>query len=195
MPVRYILSSVWVRLSIFSQLSIHYRIHYTICGAVCFQFTHSPCDDWENIYILCLIVIIKSEVLTIIHCLGLGHETMVCAICLSIFLRVFCAHITPYNISRSLVHAKYTRYLWSNSLSLPRHYICGCFRYNYVSYDEINPPPQRFTDLCVISQSNAMHISSGQYPSTVVIVMLRYWVSACIKNKIYFLRYKNMVHA
>ena len=41
---------------------IHYTIHYTICGAVCFQFTHSPCDDWDNIYILCLIIIIKSEV-------------------------------------------------------------------------------------------------------------------------------------
>ena len=26
--------------------------HYTLCGAVCFQFTHSPCDDWENIYTL-----------------------------------------------------------------------------------------------------------------------------------------------
>ena len=26
-------------------------IHYTIRGAVCFQFTHFPCDDWENIYI------------------------------------------------------------------------------------------------------------------------------------------------
>ena len=33
---------------------IHYTIcyHYTICGAVCFQFTHSSCDDWENIYTL-----------------------------------------------------------------------------------------------------------------------------------------------
>ena len=41
MPVRYILSSVWVRLSIFSQLSM-------ICGAVCFQFTHFSCDDWKN---------------------------------------------------------------------------------------------------------------------------------------------------
>ena len=29
---------------------IHSVIHYTICGAVCFQFTHFPCDDWENIY-------------------------------------------------------------------------------------------------------------------------------------------------
>ena len=65
---------------------IHYTIHYTICGAVCFQFTHSPCDDWENIYILCLTIIIKSEVWTIAHCLGLDHDTMVWAVCLSIFL-------------------------------------------------------------------------------------------------------------
>ena len=28
----------------------------------------------------------KSEVWTMTHCLGLGHETMVCAVCLSIFL-------------------------------------------------------------------------------------------------------------
>ena len=26
------------------------RKHYTICGAVCFQFTHFPCDGWDNIY-------------------------------------------------------------------------------------------------------------------------------------------------
>ena len=43
----------------------------------------------ERIYIPCLIIIvIKSEVWTIIHCLGLGHETMVCALCLAIFLCV-----------------------------------------------------------------------------------------------------------
>ena len=29
---------------------IHYTIHYTISGALCFQFTHSPCDDWEDVY-------------------------------------------------------------------------------------------------------------------------------------------------
>ena len=60
-------------------------IHYTIYGAVCFQFTHSLAMI-ERIYILCLIIIIKSEVWTITHCLGLGHETMVCAVCFSIFL-------------------------------------------------------------------------------------------------------------
>ena len=27
-------------------------IHYTIRGAVCFQFTHFSCDEWENIYTL-----------------------------------------------------------------------------------------------------------------------------------------------
>ena len=36
--------------------------------------------------LLCLIIIIKSEVWTIIHCLGLVHETMVCAVCLFILL-------------------------------------------------------------------------------------------------------------
>ena len=80
LSVWYVLWSVWVRLSIFPQLSI------ILCGAVCFQFTYFPCDDWENIYILCLIIIIKSEVWTITHCLGLGHETVVCAVCLSVFL-------------------------------------------------------------------------------------------------------------
>ena len=81
MPVRYNLSSVWVRLSIFSQLSV---IHYTICGAV-FSLPISFVMI-EIIYILCLIIIIESEVWTNTHCLGLGHETMVCAVCLSIFL-------------------------------------------------------------------------------------------------------------
>ena len=65
-------------------------IHYAIRGAVCFQFTNSPCYDWENIYIYiyirCLVIINKSEVWTITHCLGLGHETMVYAVCLSVFL-------------------------------------------------------------------------------------------------------------
>ena len=39
------------------------------------------------IYILCLIIIIRLEVWTITHCLGLGHETMVCAVCLSVILK------------------------------------------------------------------------------------------------------------
>ena len=59
-------------------------IHYTIPGAVCFQFTHSLMMI-ERQYILCLIIIIKSEVWSITHCLGLGHETMLCTVCLFVF--------------------------------------------------------------------------------------------------------------
>ena len=60
-------------------------IHYTKYGAVCF---HSPISlvMIERIYILCLIIIIKSEVWTITHCLRSGHETMLSTVCLSIFL-------------------------------------------------------------------------------------------------------------
>ena len=47
-------------------------------------FTHNMMI--ERIYILCLVFIIKSEVWTITHCLGLGHETMVCTVFLYIFL-------------------------------------------------------------------------------------------------------------
>ena len=62
--------------------------HYTIGGAVCFLFTHFLVMI-ERIYILYLIIIIKSEVWTITHCLGLGHETMVCAVCLFVFLWIY----------------------------------------------------------------------------------------------------------
>ena len=68
MPVSYILSSVWVRLSIFSPLSI---IQYV--GLYVFSLPVSLVMI-GRIYILCLIIIIKSGVWTITHCLGLGHE-------------------------------------------------------------------------------------------------------------------------
>ena len=53
----------------------------------------------EIIYILCLIII-KSEVWTITRCLRLGYETMVCAVCLSIFLSVQLSYL--YKISETL---------------------------------------------------------------------------------------------
>ena len=83
MPVRYILSSVWVRLNIFSTLSI---IQYV--GLYVFSLPISLVMI-ERMYILCLIIIIKSEVWNITHCLGLGRETMVPAVCLSIFLQKY----------------------------------------------------------------------------------------------------------
>ena len=80
MPVRYILSSVWVRISVFSPLSI---IQYV--GLCVFSLPISVVMI-ERIYILRLIIMIKSEIWTITHCLGLSHETMVSTVCLSIFL-------------------------------------------------------------------------------------------------------------
>ena len=78
MPVSY-LSCVWVRLSIFSSYPL-----YNIWGCV---FAVYPFPLWWlRGYILCLIIVIKSEVWTITHCLGYGHETIVCVVCLSIFL-------------------------------------------------------------------------------------------------------------
>ena len=57
---------------------------YTIWGCV---FSVYPFPLWWlREYTLCLIFIIKSEIWIIIHCLGLGHETMVCAVCLSLIL-------------------------------------------------------------------------------------------------------------
>ena len=83
MLVRYILSSVCLRLSQFSQLSFIQHI-----GLCVFSL---PIDllMMVRIRILYLVIIIKSEVWPICHCLGLGYETMVCAVCLSIFL---CSH-------------------------------------------------------------------------------------------------------
>ena len=83
MPVRYILSSVWVRLSIFSPLSITQYVGLYVFSLPIFLVMI------EIIYIFCLIIIIKSEVWTITNCLGLGHETMVSALGFSLFLSQF----------------------------------------------------------------------------------------------------------
>ena len=84
MPVKYILSSVWVRLSIFSPLSI---IQYV--GLYVFSLPISVVMI-EIIYIYFVLSssIRKYELWPITHCLGLGHESMVSAVCLSIFLRL-----------------------------------------------------------------------------------------------------------
>ena len=82
MPVRYISLSGWVRLSIFPQLSIIQYMELCVFSLPIFLMMIG------RMYILCLMIIIKSEVWNIIHCLGLGHETMVCAVCPSIFLQI-----------------------------------------------------------------------------------------------------------
>ena len=110
MPVRYILSSVWVRLSIFSQLSIIQYVGLFVFSLPIYLVMI------EIIYILCLIIIIKSEVWTITHCLGLGHETMVCVVCLSVFLFLHTKYILKWSYYKDwedcVTQSQATHFLW-----------------------------------------------------------------------------------
>ena len=80
MPVRFILSSVCLILSQFSQLSSMQYMGLSVFSLlICFTMI-------VRISALYLNIIIKSEVWPICPCLGLDHKTMVCAVWLSIFL-------------------------------------------------------------------------------------------------------------
>ena len=60
-------------------------IFHAIYGAVRIQLTYFYYDDCEN---TCTLSYWHHQIrsMTIYHCLGLGHETMVCAVCLFKFL-------------------------------------------------------------------------------------------------------------
>ena len=86
------------------------QIYFVECIRLSLFLSYSLCNIWGCVfsvyqfplwwlreYTLCLINIIKSEVWAIIHCLGLGHETMVCAVCLCILT---CTYLWPDLISR-----------------------------------------------------------------------------------------------
>ena len=60
------------------------NLSFNIWGCVSSAYPIRLTWLWECV--LYLIIIIKSEVWIINHCLGLGHETMVCAVCLTMFL-------------------------------------------------------------------------------------------------------------
>ena len=78
MLLSYMLPSLCLRLRLFSQLSF---IQYM--GLCVFAYPIRLSWLWE--YVLYLIIIIKSEVWITNHCLGLGHETMVCNIFITMF--------------------------------------------------------------------------------------------------------------
>ena len=58
---------------------------HAIYGAVCIQLTHFSYNECQN---TCTLSYYHHQIgsTTHLHCLGLGHETMVCAVCLSIIL-------------------------------------------------------------------------------------------------------------
>ena len=88
--VRYMLPNVCLRMRQFSQL---FFIQYMGGGG---SSAHPILLWWSWECVLYLIIIIKSEVWIINHCLGLGHETMVCAVCLTMFLSMY--HSTKLTI-------------------------------------------------------------------------------------------------
>ena len=67
----------------------------------------------ERIYILCIIIIIKSKAWTITHCLGLGHETMVCVVCLSMFLSIGFTVFAPAQDLNDYVEGKRVQNRWN----------------------------------------------------------------------------------
>ena len=64
--------------------SILSTIFYEIYGTVCFQL-HISLLMIMRIFVLHLIII-KSEIWVTSHCLGLGHKTVVCAVCMGLLL-------------------------------------------------------------------------------------------------------------
>ena len=85
--VKYMLPSVCLRLRQFSHLFL-----FNIRGYVSSAYTILLW--WSLEWVLYPIIIIISEVWIINHCVGLGHETMVCAVYLTMFLWPTCLTAT-----------------------------------------------------------------------------------------------------
>ena len=83
-----------------------------------------------RIHILYRIIIIKSEAWPICHCLGLGHETMVCAVCLSMFLLLL---IITYDIpNHDSLCLLYGKFHWTPSCSMIFSWHWNMHNNNYV---------------------------------------------------------------
>ena len=80
MLVRYIMSTVCLRLIKFSQLS------YIQCMGMCIFSLPISLMMIVRISVLYIIIIIKLEAWPICHYSWLGHETIVCTVCLSTFM-------------------------------------------------------------------------------------------------------------
>ena len=91
MLVKYILSSVCLTSNQFSQLYFMQYMELCVFSLTIYLMVIM------RIRVLYLIVIINSEVWPICHCLGLGHETMVCAACPAILGRCYVPGYRPRN--------------------------------------------------------------------------------------------------
>ena len=101
-------------------------------------------------YILCLIIIIKSEVWNITHCLGLGHETMVCAVC-------------PFYILRGrFPRVKVTDTILIDAMLYPYPYMyirfCKIHRHQYISI------LHSLSDIIILCVSHVQRVLGNDYP-------------------------------
>ena len=158
MPVRYIMSSVWVRFSIFSQLSIKQYM-----GLCVFSLPISLVLT-EKIYTL-LIIIINSEVWTIINCSWLGNETMPCAVCLYILIlmgfpcitfptRIFCRSVSGFVIGCPL------RWRHNDHAGVSNHQPHGCLLNRLFRRKSKKTSKLRVTGLCAGNSPG-----TGEFPA------------------------------
>ena len=102
------LSGICCRVCVWDRDNCLNSLSFDIWGCVSSAYPIFLWWSWECV--LNLIIIIKSEVWTINHRLGLGHETMVCAVCLTMFLAFII--LTKYSFS--------CRLTWVCEILMPR---------------------------------------------------------------------------
>ena len=105
---------VCLRCGLFSPLSCFIMLHCS-CRLLAHSLPYLTFDNWENI-VLHLIIIIKSEVWTITHCLGFSHETMVRAVCTSLFLGMLNFEFSILGTSES----------WLTEVNCDLYSLAGC---------------------------------------------------------------------
>ena len=107
-------------------------IHYTICGAVCFQFTHFSCGDWENICTLSYyhhqIGSVNYYPLFRVRSWNNGVRCMYFYIIIMQVLRLFCS--TPHQYSRKS-HYQYMIYKPIISWYFSYHNSVYCFMVSF----------------------------------------------------------------
>ena len=137
----------------------------------------------EIIYILCVIIIIKSEVWSITHCLGLGHETMVCAVYVFLYSHEGCAvhndhwplHISASSFIYEFELLKYGTYF---RVRLKGHPVLnGIFPYFSYMITTIG--------VCVLPWPIYSRSSSCDF----AIKCLKYGLSCCVRSTAHVFRY------
>ena len=101
---------------------------------------------WECV--LYLIIIIKSEVWIVNHCLGLGHETMVCAVCLTIIIFLSSSsyhHLHHHHHHYCSLYLRNDQKIWITTkihifTKGFKHIECGCFLRDHAGFNEHNEP-------------------------------------------------------